>query len=89
VTISALNERFRPLVSIYDRFNSHERFRSVQNELNASIILLLLVYLIGEIFCVNLKFQGQNSCVNLIKKRQFIQENFLFFKYTFLNFRNF
>ena len=40
--------------------------KKLKIRLNACIIFLLLLYLIGVIFSVNLKFYGQNSCVNLI-----------------------
>jgi hypothetical protein len=62
--------------------------KKIKMRLNACILLLLLVYLIGAIFSVNIKFKG-GFLREFNKKRQFIQKNFLFFKYTCLNFRNF
>jgi hypothetical protein len=43
------------------------KLKKLKIRLNVCIILLLLLYLIGVIFSVNIKFLGQNSCVNLIK----------------------
>ena len=49
------------------------------------MILLLLLYLIGVFFSVNLtKILRAKFLRKYNKKRQFIQEKFLFFKYTFL-----
>jgi hypothetical protein len=45
---------------------------------NACIILLLLLYIIGVFFAVNLKFKGQNSCVNFIKTSIYSREFIIF-----------
>ena len=52
--------------------------KKLKIRLNACIIFLLLLYLIGVIFSVNLKFYGQNSCVNLIKEVNFSREFLIF-----------
>jgi hypothetical protein len=52
--------------------------KKLKIRLNACIIILLLLYLIGVIFSVNLKFYGQNSCVNLIKEVNFSREFLIF-----------
>jgi hypothetical protein len=52
--------------------------KKLKIRLNACIIILLLLYLIGVIFSVNLKFYGQNSCVNLIKEVNFSKEFLIF-----------